>query len=289
ATTVAPNPDCHGLDPTASDAPLDPMPAPGQMPAGSTMKKIADNGRLVVGNAGDVALFGFRNPTTGRLEGFDIDVLREIAKAIFGPGGEDKIEYRVMNFAQRLPSLEDRSVDLVAHTMTINCPRWNRIGFSSTYFDAGQRVLIRAGAPATTIDELNAASARLCVASGSTSEQSIAPYTSLEVTKVPDITDCLVVFQEGRVDAIVTDDTVLAGFAAQDPTARVSGERFSTEPYGVGANAADVDLIRFVNGVLARMRADGTWARLYTTWLSDAFDVTTAPAPPDPVYGRPVP
>ena len=124
------------------------------------MAKIADKGRLVVGNAGDVALFGFRNPTTGRLEGFDIDVLREIAKAIFGPGGEDKIEYRVMNFAQRLPSLEDRSVDLVAHTMTINCPRWNRIGFSSTYFDAGQRVLIRAGAPATTIDELNAASAR---------------------------------------------------------------------------------------------------------------------------------
>ena len=127
------------------------------------------------------------------------------------------------------------------------------------------------------------------MASGSTSEQSIAPYTSLVVTKVPDITDCLVVFQEGRVDAIVTDDTVLAGFAAQDPTARVSGDRFSTEPYGVGANAADVDLIRFVNGVLARMRADGTWARLYTTWLSDAFDVTTAPAPPDPVYGRPVP
>ena len=126
---------------------------PGQMPAGSTMAEIQTKGRLVVGNAGDVALFGFRNATTGRLEGFDIDVLREIAKAIFGPGGEDKIEYRVMNFAQRLPSLEDRSVDLVAHTMTINCARWNRIGFSSTYFDAGQRVLIRAGAADTTIDD----------------------------------------------------------------------------------------------------------------------------------------
>ena len=96
-------------------------------------------------------------------------------------------------------------------------------------------------------------------------------------------TGCLVQFQQGKVDAITGDDTVLAGLAAQDPYARVVGRAFSAEPYGVGINQDNVDLVRFVNGVLQQMRTDGRLARSYDRWLRPALGPLTLPTP---VYGR---
>ena len=69
-------------------------------------------------------------------------------------------------------------------------------------------------------------------------------------------------FQQGKVDAITGDDTILAGFAAQDPYAKVVGDAFSDEPYGIGVAADQVDMVRFVNGVLDQAKADGTWAAI---------------------------
>jgi polar amino acid transport system substrate-binding protein len=77
----------------------------------------------------------------------------------------------------------------------------------------------------------------------------------------------MVALQQGRTDAISTDDAILFGFQAQDPNTRVVGPRFSREPYGLGINKQHPDFVRFVNGVLARMRADGTWAAIYRKWL----------------------
>ena len=92
-------------------------------------------------------------------------------------------------------------------------------------------------------------------------------------------------FQQGAVDAITGDDTVLAGLAAQDPYAAVvQAPAFTAEPYGLGVNQEHVDFVRFVNGVLEQMRADGRWTKSYNTWLADALG--KAPAPPEPVYGR---
>jgi polar amino acid transport system substrate-binding protein len=97
-------------------------------------------------------------------------------------------------------------------------------------------------------------------------------------------TGCLVLFQQGRVDAITGDDTVLAGLAAQDPYARVVGRAFSAEPYGVGVSQDHVDLVRFVNGVLQQMRTDGRLAKSYDRWLRPALGPLTAL--PTPVSGR---
>ena len=133
-------------DPVASFAPDQPLPAPGQMPITTYMKQIQDRGRLRVGVSGDTLLFGARNPISGRIEGFDIDMLHAVAQAIFGD--PDRIEFTVITYAQRLPSLQNGSVDLVAHTMTINCRRWQQISFSAEYFHAGQKVLVRRDSPA---------------------------------------------------------------------------------------------------------------------------------------------
>ena len=75
-------------------------------------------------------------------------------------------------------------------------------------------------------------------------------------------------FQQGEVDAITGDDTVLAGLAAQDPYAVVPDQKaFTAEPYGLGVNAKNVDFVRFVNARLAQMRSDGEWTAIYNRWL----------------------
>ncbi|HEY0807097.1 MAG TPA: ABC transporter substrate-binding protein, partial [Pseudonocardiaceae bacterium] len=97
-TPAAPAPNCG--DPTASLRPPAAMPAPGQMPAGSTMAKIQARGYLIAGVDQNTDLFGYRNPKNNRLEGFDIDMVRDVAQAIFG--NPDKVVYKAITSAQRI-------------------------------------------------------------------------------------------------------------------------------------------------------------------------------------------
>jgi len=250
------------------------------MPAGSTMATIQSRGRLVVGVSGDSLLLGARNPITGRIEGFDIDLARQVSAAIFGD--PDKIELRVITAAQRIPLLQSGEVDLVARNMTITCARWEQVAFSAEYYLSGQKVLVPLGSTATSLADL--AGQRVCAPAGSTSLAKLADFPAVVPVSGTTHTDCLVKFQQGEVDAITGDDTVLAGLAAQDPYAEVVGAAFTQEPYGLAMSSAAVDLVRFVNGVLAQTIADGRWAASYARWLEPSLG--PPPAPPTPVYGR---
>ncbi|GGU14617.1 glutamate ABC transporter substrate-binding protein [Lentzea flava] len=237
------------------------------------MDRILKRGRLIAGVDQNSYLMGFRNSFTGEIEGFDVDVVRQIAKAIFGD--EKKVQFKVVTSAERIPVLQRGEVDLVVRTMTITCERLQHVDFSSVYYQAGQRVLVRRNSGITGVDSLK--DKRVCVASGSTSLGNVVNRVKTTVS-VPNWTDCLVMLQQGQTDAISTDDTILAGLAAQDPYTEVVGSRFTEEPYGVGVPKGQEDLVRFVNGVLERMRADGSWNGIYRRWLS-----TLGPAPAPPV------
>jgi polar amino acid transport system substrate-binding protein len=278
-TTAAPSGPVPECNPVASYAPEGPRPAPGQMPADSKMREIQDRGRLVVAVSGDLPLFGALNPATVQLEGFDIDMAKAVARAIFGEDGH--VTYKVVSFAQRIPDLQARTVDMVADIMTMNCARWELINFSTEYFTAGQQILVAANSDVTRIEDL--AGKKACAADRSTSADLLArdEYRQIEAVIVPNVSDCMVEFQSGTVDAIVGDNTVLEGFAKQDPYATVVGGSLTTEPYGLGFNQDDVDFTRFVNSVLEDMRRNGEWAAIYETWLPPP-----APAPPPAVYGR---
>jgi polar amino acid transport system substrate-binding protein len=282
------------LDPTRSYAPQGALPAPGAMPAGSTMEAIQNRGKLIVGVSGDTLLFGARNPLKNEIEGFDIDMLKEVAKAIFGPDGESHITYKVITYADRLPNLEagpdNGGVDIVAHTMTINCNRWLRIAFSSEYFHAGQRVLVKKDSGFQSIADLNKRSATVCAPEGSTNIDLLRKnennqFGNLVVLAKPDVTDCLVAMQQGQADGATGDDTVLAGLAAQDPNTAVVGKPFTDEPYGLGMAKDKIDLVRFVNGVIEQMRSDGRWKGIYSKWLVGVLSDTVI-EPPPAVYGR---
>jgi polar amino acid transport system substrate-binding protein len=242
------------------------------------MADIVERGRLRVGVDQNTYLFGFRDPHTGELAGFDIDLAREIARALFGD--PDRVQLVAISSADRIPAIESGQVDLVVRTMTMTCERWERVAFSTEYFTAGQRVLVRRNSPVEGIDDLGGQ--KVCAAAGSTSLRAIAAAPSRPIpVSVVDWTDCLVLLQQGEVAAISTDDSILAGMAAQDPTTHVVGDRFTTEPYGIAMSRDAEDLVRFVNGVLERLRSDGTWTELYERWLGS---LGPAPDPPRARY-----
>ncbi|WP_193614122.1 glutamate ABC transporter substrate-binding protein [Nocardioides lijunqiniae] len=278
-------PECDPAGATRSYEPTGALPAAGAMPAGSTMAEIRRRGRLVAGVSADTYLLGSNNPFTGQIEGFDIDMVEQVAKAIFGD--PKAYELKVITAADRLKALEEQRVDIVVRNMTINCTRWQSIAFSAEYYRSGQKILVRqdlADEGVDSVAELDGV--RVCAPTGTSSLENIreqAPDAFIE--EAGNHTGCLALFQQGDVDAITGDDTVLAGLATQDPYAVVPPqETFTDEPYGIGVNKDDVDLVRFVNGVLERMRADGSWQKSYERWLQPALNVpATQPAP---VYGR---
>jgi polar amino acid transport system substrate-binding protein len=265
------------------------MPTPGRMPAGSYMRTIQQRGHLNAGVSADSLLLGARNPVSGRIEGFDIDMLHAVSQALFGR--PDKIVFTVIPSAedQKKKVLQDGTVDIVARNTTITCDRWRKFAFSAEYYRSGQKILVRKGEltnggdPIRRIEDL--AGKRVCAPKGTTTFTKLQTYREVEAVGADTHTGCLVLFQRGAVDAITGDATVLAGLAAQDPYAVVvRAPAFTVEPYGLGIKAEHVDFVRFVNGVLEQMRADGRWSTSYNHWFADALG--EAPAPPKPVYGR---
>lgn len=281
--TVAPSqpPLLSGCD--ASVRPTGPLPAPNAMPAGSKMATIEQRGYLIAGVDEDSYLFGYRDPSSdphaAPLVGFDIDFVREIAKAIFG--SPDKVRYKILTKAERLTALQHGTVDLVADILTIDCQRAAQVAFSSDYFDAGQRILVNQSS--TVKDLADLAGKKVCAAGGTTSIQTLADpaYHVVPVSAV-NWADCLVMLQQGQVAAISTTDLILLGLQVQDPYTKIVGPRFTFERHGIGLPLNEDDMVAFVNAVLENVRADGRWTEIYTQWVGTRLG--PIPAPPPPVY-----
>jgi polar amino acid transport system substrate-binding protein len=255
------------------------MPAAGNMPAGSFMRTIQDRGQLIAGVRQDVPLIGFLNPRTNQIEGFDIEFVKAVTRAIFGD--ESKVDLRPVTAAARIPSVQEGNVDMVAAAMTITADRKTQIDFSTVYYEAGQRVLVKGDAPYTSIQDLGGK--RICAAKGTTAEANIPrAQPTAEVVQADTYNECLLSLQQGRIDAISTDDVILAGLAAADPTTKLIGPKFSSEPYGIGVGKNHPEFVGFINGVIDQMKSDGRWTTAYDTWFGRFAG--TAPEPPRSTY-----
>ncbi|MCK0090292.1 glutamate ABC transporter substrate-binding protein [Rhodococcus sp. F64268] len=262
-------PECG--DPTASLRPTG-------NETGPALDAIRARGRLIVGLDTGSNLMSYRDPATGRITGFDVEIAREIARDILGD--PEAVDFRILNSSEREQALQDSTVDIVAKTMSITCARREQVDFSTVYFLAQQRVLVVKDSDVRSAADL--AGRRVCIAAGTTSltrMQQLQPAAS--ILTVPSWADCLVVLQQRQVDAVSTDDTILAGLASQDPYLELVGPSLGSEPYGIGITQGSDDLVRAVNGTLARIRADGTWTELYNRYLSV---LGQAPVPPAPTY-----
>jgi polar amino acid transport system substrate-binding protein len=283
---------------TASYPPLA-NTSPSSWPSGSLMQTIKDRGYLVVGVSGDTRLLGARDALAGgKLDGFDIGMARQVAIALFGRADDSTLHLKVITTGQRFTSVNTGAgtrtvpltgVDMVARAVTMNCDRWTdtdpakHAAFSSVYLLAHQRLLVRQDSGVTSVAQLQKSKAKVCAPTGSTSLTNIAKFTGIQTVAVEIHSDCLALWQEGKVDAITGDDAILAGFKAQDPHALIVGQPLEDEPYGLAVAAAHPEFARFLNAVLEQIRANGTWQGLYDQWLRSALGPAS---PPRPDYGR---
>jgi glutamate transport system substrate-binding protein len=232
-----------------------------QFPANSTLGKIQERGEITIGVKFDVPPFGFKNPQTNEVEGFDVDVGRFIAEEL---GVEPKFIEAISD--NRIPFLERGTVDLILSTMTINAERDMEIDFSEPYYIAQGRILVPKGSDIKGLEDL--AGNSVCTALGSTYEETIredAPDADLKL--VDTYSECLELLQNEAIDAISTDDVILTGMIIQDDTLEMVGDPLTTEPYGVGIKEGDKQLKDFVDGVLMNVEEDGRWEETYQKWV----------------------
>ncbi|HZJ49949.1 MAG TPA: glutamate ABC transporter substrate-binding protein [Actinomycetota bacterium] len=232
-----------------------------QFEAGTTMAKLQDEGKVVIGVKYDVPPFGFQNPETGDVEGFDVDLGKIIASEL---GVEAEFEEAISD--NRIPFLQDGTVDLILSTMTITTDRDTEIDYSRPYFIAHGRILAPKGSDIKGIDDLNGK--RVCTALGSTYESTIkeqAPDADLEL--VDSYSECTELLQNESIDAISTDDVILTGMIIQDKSLELVGDQLTVEPYGIGIADGDKELKGFVDGVVDDFLASGEFDKLYEKWV----------------------
>lgn len=235
--------------------------------ADSTMAKIVAKGKMTVGVKFDQPGFGLKDPVTGKVDGFDVQIAKEIGKALGLK--EEQIEFVEAVSANRIPFLQEDKVDLVIATMTINAERKTQIEFSRPYYLAGQSILVKKdNTTIKTVTDLNGKN--VCSVQGSTSEKNIqakAPQANL--LSLTGYAACVDSLKSGRVEAVSTDDIILAGFAASDNTLKLVGGQFTQEPYAAGIKKGNTALVEEVNAALRDMKQSGKWAELYKQWVSD--------------------
>jgi len=238
-----------------------------QFPEDTTMGRIQAAGEIKIGVKYDVPPFGFKNPQNDQIEGFDVDLGRAIADKL---GVEPNFIEAISD--NRIPFLQDGTVDLVLSTMTINKERDQEIDFSEPYYIARGRILVPQDSDITGIDSL--AGRKVCTALGSTYEETIkeqAPDADLRL--VDSYSECLELVQNGAVDAVSTDDVILTGMIIQDDTLKLTeGEPLTTEPYGAGIKQGDRELKEFVDGVIEEYKSGGGWAEAYEKWVGQYTD-----------------
>jgi len=250
--------------------------------AGSRMAEIKTAGKLTVGTKFDQPLFGLKG-LSGKPEGFDV----EIAKIIGAKLGveADKIEFVESVSKNREPFLQQKRVDMVIATYTINDKRDKVVDFAGPYFQAGQDILVAKGNPAGITGPESLKGKRTCSVSGSTpAETMVTKYGLVEggdLKTVDVYTKCRDALKNGQFDAVTTDNVILAGYVDAAPDDfELIGKPFTEEPYGIGIPEGQEDFCDFINTTLTESVEDGSYEKAFKATAGTVIEtVPTLPAP----------
>ena len=243
--------------------------------ADSQLLSSAENGNLVVGIKFTQPGLGMKN-SDGTFSGFDVEVAKYVAKEL----GVDpaKIEFVEANSNQREDLIAKDQVDYIVATYSITPERAQKVNFAGPYFVAHQDLLVKAdNTDITGPDTINGKI--VCSVTGSTPAKRIKEnYPEAGLVERDTYSACVTELQGGTVDAVSTDDVILAGYAAQYPGQfKLVGKGFSDENYGIGLKKDDAAGTAAINAALVKMIADGSWK----TALQETVDQSdfTAPTP----------
>ena len=255
-----------------------------EFPAGSTMAEIQEKGKIVVGTKFNQLGSGLKNPTTGELEGFDIEIAKLIAVGIFGgtvEDIEDKIEFKEAISAVREAVIQGGEVDIVIATYTINDNRKKQVDFAGPYVIDGQTVMVQKdNTTIKTLTDLNGK--KVCSGRGSTTPDNLKnkQVTPSELVLRETYPECADELRQGRVEAVVTDRGILLGLVESSNDAfKLLDIDVSEEPLGIGLKKGDDAFRDFLNDRLEEIYESGEWAAAYEATLG-ALGLTTPEPPP---------
>jgi glutamate transport system substrate-binding protein len=235
-------------------------------------------GKVKVGIKYDQPGLGLKKPD-GSFAGFDVDVATYVAKELgYKP---DQIEFVETKSADRENALARGDVKYIVATYSITDERKQKVDFAGPYLLAHQDLLVKKDSKISKGTDLNGKN--LCSVTGSTSAQNvqktIAPKANLK--QVSSYSECIAGLQSGAVDAVTTDDSILAGFASQDQYKgkfKLAGLKLSNENYGIGVKKGDTATLDKINKALEKMESDGSWQKAVDANFGPA-DYKNEPAP----------
>ncbi|WP_197373602.1 glutamate ABC transporter substrate-binding protein [Mycolicibacterium baixiangningiae] len=236
-----------------------------------------DENKIVIGTKFDQPGLGLRNPD-GTMSGFDVDVATYVAGELgYSP---EQIEWKESPSGQRETLIQNDQVDYIVATYSITDSRKEKVDFAGPYLLTGQSLLVREDNTDITGAASLANNKRLCSVSGSTPAQKIKDeYPSVQLQQYDTYSACIEALKNGAIDAVTTDEVILAGYAAQTPGAfKIVGDTFSEERYGIGLKKDDTEQRTKINDALEKMESSGAWKEAFDKNLGPAG--ITAPAPP---------
>ena len=237
----------------------------------------AADGTLTVGIKFDQPGLGQHNPD-GTFSGFDVEVARYIANELgVKPEG---ITFKESPSAQRETLIQNGEVDYIVATYSITDARKEKVGFAGPYFIAGQSLLVRSDNTDITGRDSLSGGKKLCSVTGSTPAQKVKDSVpDVQLQEFDTYSACVEALRNGAVDAVTTDDIILAGFAAQYPgQLKVVGEPFTTENYGVGLAKDDSETRGKINDAIEKMISTGAWEEAFNNTVgASGYPI---PAPP---------
>ncbi len=234
---------------------------------------------IVIGTKVDQPGLGQKDPN-GKMSGFDVDVATYVAKELgYSP---EQIEWKESPSGQRETLIQNDQVKFIAATYSITDARKEKVSFAGPYLVTGQSLLVKADNTDITGAESLQNNKKLCSVSGSTPAQRIKDkYPGVQLQQYDTYSACVEALKNGAIDAVTTDEVILAGYAAQTPGAfKIVGKPFSEENYGIGLKKGDTELCNKITDALKKMESDGSWKAAWDKNLGPAG--LAAPAPPAP-------
>lgn len=247
--------------------------------ANSWASSVKEAGVLRVGGTRTSFLFSQLDETDEGIRGFDAGLYQLLTRYILGD--ESKFELTQVDSSTRESVLESGQVDAVFATYSITDARKEVISFAGPYYTSKQAVLVKTGnTEITGVDSL--ADKIVATQSGSTGPDILAEFApDATVQEFANDLEARTALEQGRVDAYVTDYTLLLNAIVKNPDAyEIAGDVFGPEDnYGIGL-PLDSDGVAFVNEFLKKIEEDGTWAKLWQISLGDRTGIDTVPEAP---------
>jgi putative glutamine transport system substrate-binding protein len=229
------------------------------------IQAIKDRGVLKVGVKVDVPKFGYKDAATGEIEGFEVDLAKQVAKKILGD--ENKVELQGVTAKTRGPLLDNGEVDMDVCTFTITEERKKSYNFSDSYLKDGVGLLVKKSLGASSIKDLDGKT--IGVAQSSTTKKALEEEATkqgieLKFSELGSYPEIKAALDSGRVDCFAVDASILNGYV--DDSTVILDDRYNPQEYGIASKKDNTELAKVINEVVNEMKTSGEMDKLIEKW-----------------------